>query len=195
MRRLPLFVLPTVLFPGAPLPLHVFEPRYRQMAARCIETDRIFGVLYHDPDTGPFEVREDAIGCTAEIHEFRPLPDGRSLMATRGIERFRIVDGIESDTLFNEALIEPWPDIEGTPSSRLTARRFRTAELFHDVVRRAVRSDDEPPAIDMDADVSWQVAQAFRIDEGWRQRLLEVRMEIERLDEIDRVLESILHDS
>lgn len=195
MRRLPLFVLPTVLFPGAPLPLHVFEPRYRQMAARCIETDRIFGVLYHDSDTGPFEVREDAIGCTAEILEFRPLPDGRSLLATHGIERFRIVDGIESDTPFNEALIEPWPDIEGTPPSRLTASRFRTTELFHDVVRRAVRPDDELPAIDMDIDVSWQVAQAFRIDEGWRQRLLEVRSEIERLDQIDRVLESILDDA
>jgi Lon protease-like protein len=195
MRRLPLFVLPTVLFPGAPLPLHVFEPRYRQMAARCIETDSMFGVLYHDSDTGPFELHEDAIGCTAEILDFRPLPDGRSLMATRGIERFRVMDGIESETLFHEALVEPWPDLEPGPASRLAARRFRTADLFRDVVRRAVQGDAEQPALDLDADVSWQVAQAFRIDEGWRQWLLEVRTEIERLDEIDRVLRSILDDA
>ena len=93
LRRLPLFVLPTVLFPGALLPLHVFEPRYRQMAARCLETDKRFGVLYHDGERwGPFALREGGIGCVAEIVRFQPLPDGRSLLLTQGLERFRIVD-------------------------------------------------------------------------------------------------------
>lgn len=191
MRRLPLFVLPTVLFPGALMPLHVFEPKYRQMAARCIETDRLFGVLYHDSDEGPFELLEDAVGCIAEILEFRPLPDGRSLMATRGTERFRVVDGIESDTMFTEALVEAWPDREGDTESRLTARRFRTSDLFHGAAARVGRSDDAP-RIDIDRDVSWQVAQAFSIEEGWRQHLLEIRSEIGRLDEIDRLLKRVL---
>jgi Lon protease-like protein len=192
MRRLPLFVLPTVLFPGALLPLHVFEPRYRQMAARCLETDRRFGVLFHDSETGPFELADDAIGCVAEILEFKPLPDGRSLMATRGTERFRVVDGIESDTLFTEALVEPWPDFESDEVSRLTARRFRTAELFHEAAVHTGRTPDAIPRIDTGRDVSWQVAQAFQIEEPWRQSLLEIRSEIHRLDEIDRVLNTVI---
>lgn len=194
MRRLPLFVLPTVLFPGALLPLHVFEPRYRQMVARCLETDRLFGVLFHDSGAGPFQLREEAVGCIAEILEFKPLPDGRSLMATRGTERFRVVDGIESETAFVEALVDEWRDRETDEIPRLTARRFRTAELFAETAARVGRSPDSVPDIDTAQDVSWQVAQAFRIDEAWRQSLLELRSEIERLDEIDRVLLSVLDD-
>jgi Lon protease-like protein len=195
MRRLPLFVLPTVLFPGALMPLHVFEPRYRQMAARCIETDRRFGVLFHDSDEGPFELVDGAIGCVAGILEFRPLPDGRSLMATRGLERFRIVDGIESDTLYTEALVEPLQDVEGDDVARLTARRFRTSERFSDAAVFAGTPAGDVPRIDVNADVSWQIARAIRIDEAWRQSLLEIRDEITRLDQIDRLLDTILPPS
>jgi len=114
MRRLPLFPLPVVLFPGAVTPLHIFEPRYRQMVARCIEYDRRFGLLYHDPDRlGPFERTPGRVGTVAEIGEFRILPDGRSLLLATGIERFRIVDGIESDTKYHEALVEPLVDGDG----------------------------------------------------------------------------------
>ena len=96
MRRLPLFVLPTVLFPGAQAPLHVFEPRYRQMVARCLEFDRQFGFLFHRSDMyGPFRVASDQVGCIARITEFRPLPDGRSLMLAEGLERFRIEDDLQ----------------------------------------------------------------------------------------------------
>ncbi|CAN5816373.1 hypothetical protein BH23GEM11_BH23GEM11_18510 [soil metagenome] len=114
MRRLPLFPLPVVLFPGAVTPLHIFEPRYRQMVARCIEYDRRFGLLYHDPDRlGPFELTPGRVGTVAEIGEFRILPEGRSLLLATGIERFRIVDGIESDTKYYEALVEPMFDVAG----------------------------------------------------------------------------------
>ncbi|TVP47096.1 MAG: hypothetical protein EA350_06025 [Gemmatimonadales bacterium] len=116
MRRLPLFPLPVVLFPGAVTPLHIFEPRYRQMVARCIEYDRRFGLLYHDPDRlGPFERTPGRVGTVAEIGEFRILPDGRSLLLASGIERFRIVDGIESDTKYHEALVETMTDGDDDP--------------------------------------------------------------------------------
>lgn len=111
MRRLPLFPLPVVLFPGAVMPLHIFEPRYRQMVARCLEYDRRFGLLFHDADRmGPFERTTGRVGTVAEIGEFRILPDGRSLLLARGVERFRIVDGIESGTPYAEALVEPMDD-------------------------------------------------------------------------------------
>jgi Lon protease-like protein len=190
-----MFPLGNVVLPGEVFPLHVFEPRYRQMAARCIETDRRFGVLFHDSDEGPFELVEDAVGCVAGILEFRPLPDGRSLMATRGLDRFRVVDGIESETLYTEALVEPLHDIEGDDVARLTARRFRTSERFRDAAILAGTPNGEVPRIDTNTDVSWQIARAFRIDEAWRQSLLEIRNEITRLDQIDRLLDTILPPS
>ena len=67
-RRLPLFVLPTVLFPGGRIPLHVFEVRYRQMVARCLEYDRRFSLLFHREDLhGPLHVEAGRVGCVAEI--------------------------------------------------------------------------------------------------------------------------------
>jgi Lon protease-like protein len=172
MRRLPLFPLPVVLFPGAVTPLHIFEPRYRQMVARCIEYDRRFGLLYHDPDRlGPFERTPGRVGTIAEIGEFRILPDGRSLLLATGIERFRIVDGIESDTKYHEALVEPLVDGDGagdealgkggdaggeeawrgepdagTREEALMQRRQRTLSLLDVVVDRLGLPGEDPEA-------------------------------------------------
>jgi len=171
------------------LPLHVFEPRYRQMAARCLETDRRFGVLFHDPDHGgPFELRDGAIGCSAEILRFQPLPDGRSLMLTRGLDRFRVADGIESDTLFTEALVDGLPD----DSAADPDRRRRTIDLFREVVRASGGESRPAPGLDPGADVSFRIAGTFQIDPAWRQRLLAMRSEPARLDEIDRILRTVL---
>jgi Lon protease-like protein len=188
-RRLPLFVLPVTLLPGALLPLHVFEMRYRRMTARCLESDRLFGVLYHDPDrSGPFTLTEGAIGCVAEILQFQPLPDGRSLMLTRGLQRYRVVDGIESETLFTEALVESFADIAGGDAS--AGRRRSSLDLFLAVLQRQGSAD--PPSVDLAADLSFPLAAAFDIDPAWRQDLLVLRSETERLDRIDRVLRSVL---
>ncbi|TVR64005.1 MAG: hypothetical protein EA422_07650 [Gemmatimonadales bacterium] len=141
MRRLPLFPLPVVLFPGAAMPLHIFEPRYRQMVARCIEYDRKFGLVYHDPDRmGPFGMEPDRVGTIAEIGEFQILPDGRSLLVATGGPRFRIVDGIESDTLYYEALVEPFHD-DTEEEEELMPRRQRSLTLFEALVERI--HDDE----------------------------------------------------
>jgi Lon protease-like protein len=192
MRRLPVFVLPTVLFPGALLPLHVFEPRYRQMAARCLETDKRFGVLYHDAErSGPFSLREGAVGCEAEIVQFQPLPDGRSLMLTQGLDRFRVVDGIESETTYTEALVDEYAD-NPEPASDLAARRRRSIELFVGTLTHLHRPTETSPAMDTSRDVSFQIANTFQIDAGWQQMLLELRSETERLEEIDRILRTVL---
>lgn len=142
LRRLPLFPLPVVLFPGAAMPLHIFEPRYRQMVARCIEYDRKFGLVYHDPDRmGPFGMEPDRVGTIAEIGEFQILPDGRSLLIATGGPRFRIVDGIESDTLYYEALVEPFHD-DTEEVEELLPRRLRSLTLFDAVVEQ-IQDDDE----------------------------------------------------
>jgi Lon protease-like protein len=190
MHRLPLFILPTVLFPGSLLPLHVFEPRYRRMAARCIETDRRFGVLYHDAArTGDFVLREGAVGCEAEILQFQPLQDGRSLLLTRGIHRFSVRDGIESTTPYEEAVVEEYEDVAGGDVD-LDERRRASIALYQAVLQR--RGTPTPAsALDDSRDVSFQIAQTFLIDASWQQLLLELRSETLRLDEIDGVLRSL----
>jgi len=91
-RVLPLFPLHVVLFPGRPLPLHVFEPRYRKLLDDCLAGDRRFGVVairYGRAEKGGAEVYE--VGTVAEIVRVERLDDGRSNIVTRGAERFRIL--------------------------------------------------------------------------------------------------------
>lgn len=190
--RLPLFPLPVVLFPGAPLPLHVFEPRYRQMVAHCLEGDRRFGLVYHDPDRqGPYEVTQGQVGCVGEIVKFDPLPDGRSSLLLRGTGRFRIDDGIESRALYYEGLVEEYPD-EEEDAAALEERRRASADLFHQVLQHISDEPQPPPPMEETESLSFQIAQWIRIDPAWQQRLLEIRTESGRLDVIDELLHTTL---
>ena len=109
--ELPLFPLNVVLFPGMPLPLHVFEDRYKEMIADCIREDRPFGVVLIDEDS--FDQSHDetpvAIGCTAEIAQVHPLDHGRMFIMTVGRERFRIVEWGYDDKPYLVGTVEPAP--------------------------------------------------------------------------------------
>lgn len=91
MERLPLFPLRTVLFPGAALPLHVFEERYKIMIERCIQARAPFGVALirsGEEVGGPAEPHD--IGTSASIARVQRLPDGRMNVIALGQRRFRI---------------------------------------------------------------------------------------------------------
>ncbi|MFW5688395.1 MAG: LON peptidase substrate-binding domain-containing protein [Spirochaetota bacterium] len=107
MNRLALFPLQLVLFPNVPLPLHIFEERYRTMITRCIDEDRPFGVVYHRGES----IRE--VGCTAIIDRvIKRYDDGRLDIIAVGHERFTI-DSIDRSGLYLEAdirLIDDPPD-------------------------------------------------------------------------------------
>jgi Lon protease-like protein len=193
MYRLPLFPLPVVLFPGAVMPLHIFEPRYRQMVAHCVEADSRFGLLYHDPDqAGPFQVEEGRVGCVAEILEFQPLPDGRSLVLTQGRERFRLEDGIDSDAMYYEGLVDEYQDT-GSEAPDLLERRHRSIRLLHRVIERFADAP-HPVEIDPARETSFQLAQLIRVDPTWQQELLTVRGETARLDQVDTLLQALLDE-
>jgi Lon protease-like protein len=95
MFELPLFPLNTVLFPGMPLNLHIFEERYKEMMNLCIQNRQPFGVLlikegdevqwFSQQQTVPHTV-----GCTAQITQVQPLPQGRMSIASIGKDRFRV---------------------------------------------------------------------------------------------------------
>ena len=116
--RLPLFPLPIILFPGTVLPLHIFEPRYRQMVEHVMERDNRFGLLYHDPDThGPFSNEKGRIGTVAEIRKHNPIPDGCSMILVRAWDGFRQCRRSWGDALYDEATVAPYDDDvpNGTP--------------------------------------------------------------------------------
>ncbi|HEX8465016.1 MAG TPA: LON peptidase substrate-binding domain-containing protein [Abditibacterium sp.] len=96
--ELPLFPLNVVLFPGMPLPLHIFEPRYRLMIGRCLEADRAFGVAQiADGSEGASGTVPQSVGTVAEIIEVAPFADGRMNLQTVGTRRFEILSIRETD--------------------------------------------------------------------------------------------------
>ena len=107
---LPIFPLPTtVLFPNVFLPLHVFEPRYRQMVAEALENDRLIGmVLLRSGWESNYEGRPPvfSIGCSGVITHVERLPDGRYNIVLRGLERFRIASEDHSRS-YRLATVEP----------------------------------------------------------------------------------------
>ena len=194
MYHIPLFPLPVVLFPGAVMPLHIFEPRYRQMVARCLERDRRFGLIYHDADDqGPFMNEAGQVGCVAEIGEHQSLPDGRSLVMVHGVHRFRIGQGLDdSQEMFYEARISPYDDLVIPRSDAILAVRRRTLGLLHDVLGSMQQPPDEVPTFDVDSDLSFQLAPLVQVDGPWHQSLLELQDEVYRLERLDAVFQAAI---
>lgn len=92
MIDLPLFPLDTVLFPGMPITLHIFEDRYKQMINECIDKRQPFGVVLIAngvAQLGPVATPH-SIGCTAHINQVQPLGQGRMHIVAIGRDRFRI---------------------------------------------------------------------------------------------------------
>jgi len=191
--RLPLFPLPVVLMPGALMPLHIFEPRYRTLVSDCVEDERDFGLVYHDWDErGPFLSEEGRVGCVASIVQHEALEDGRSLIVVEGGERFQIDDGLESDAPYFEALARPYPDRPRAEDATLSARRRSSIELFQAVVASLPDAPEQLPDFEPEGEVSFLLAQTIQIETVWHQELLELRDEVERLDRVDRVFRAAL---
>ncbi len=90
IKHLPLFPLPLVLLPNELLPLHIFEPRYRQMLKDVALDKNLFGISYFEPQESFIEKpATGTIGCVTEVRETQTLPDGRLNIVTAGVIRYR----------------------------------------------------------------------------------------------------------
>lgn len=110
-----MFPLGSVLLPSLLLPLHVFEPRYREMARHCLDGDREFGVVLIErgSEVGGHDVRTD-VGTVARILDASELDDGRWVIGAVGTRRIRIREWLRDDP-YPRADIEDWPDVEPGP--------------------------------------------------------------------------------
>ncbi|HKU66414.1 MAG TPA: LON peptidase substrate-binding domain-containing protein [Candidatus Baltobacteraceae bacterium] len=183
--RLRLFPLNAVLFPGAALNLHVFEPRYKQMIGECLEAGGAFGVvLIRDGnEAGDPTVETHQVGSIAEIVEVTPLPFGRFYVSTVGKERFRIRNIVSRDpylTVEAETLAE----VKDEDASALAKLEERVRESFLQYLDVLAEFAGEPANVDLPADpasVSYIIADALQIADTAKQRLLEINSTKQRL--------------
>ncbi len=193
VRELPLFPLPVVLFPGVPLPLHIFEPRYRQMLSDIRAGNNLFGLSYFDSSTSEREVPAIGyVGCVAEISEEQPLPDGRSNVLTLGVIRFRIEEYLETEKPYLVVRVSFFEDQEDDDSA-LEARSREVADTFTRIARAVRALNDERATLPDISDtepqrLSFLVAAAMEIDAEVKQELLELRSTGERLSRLRDML-------
>lgn len=175
---LPLFPLNTVLFPGVPLPLHVFEERYRILVGELVEGTgpRRFGVvaLRHGLEAGEEFERDSLhdVGCVAELRRVDQYADGRYDLVTFGGPRFRLLD-VDDSRPYLRGRVEYLPDVPGEPGG-LTAAVVRAFSGYCAAVGRSTGKEIAEPALPEDdpALVSWVVAAAMRLDLPEKQSLL-----------------------
>lgn len=155
-ETVPLFPLGTVLLPGASLPLHIFEPRYRQMTVDLVTgavPGRSFGVIAVKQALDAAEETHD-IGCTAVLQEARRLPDGRFDIVTRGERRFRLLHIDRTSAPYLVGSVEWVPDDDPPAEDVLRVPMLaRAAREAHRQYCSAAwqHGDWDEPAEDVDA--------------------------------------------
>jgi Lon protease-like protein len=173
--RLPLFPLNVVLLPGADLPLHIFEPRYRQMVRECLDMQTPFGILLALPNGIA------GTGCTAEILEVtKRYPDGRCDILTVGRSPFRVVH------LFNdEPLLRGEVDFLEDRPSPINSRVCRELNDLYETCHTLICGDYPRDLCSTpDSDISYEVAAKLPMDLLWKQCILELRSEAERQERL-----------
>ena len=195
VQELPLFPLPVVLFPGVPLPLHIFEPRYRQMMEDIRGQNNLFGLAYFDSTTASSDLPPAGhVGCVAEVAETQSLPDGRSNILTLGVVRYRIESYVERDAPYLVARLTYFEDEdEASPLIKESAKDV--AEAFTRIARAVRTINDEraslPDISDTDPErLSFLVSAAMEIETDVKQELLELRSTSERLQRLRGMLTS-----
>jgi Lon protease-like protein len=174
-----LFPLEVVLFPETALPLHIFEPRYKEMISECMQQKQPFGVIRVVP--GEKVVRLAEFGCTARITDLlRAYPDGRMDILTTGGRRFELME-INEDRDFVRGEVEFFDDDADTTitPNELAHIRKRILELHANLL---LLTDSEDTTVDKGTELlSFQLASALPVDLDFKQSLLEMRSEPERL--------------
>jgi hypothetical protein len=183
--RLRMFPLNTVLFPGAGLNLHIFEPRYRQLVAECLDAKEAFGVVLirEGDEAGDPDVEPHFVGTTAEIADVTPLPSGRYYLSSTGGRRFRINEIVSREPylLCDVEFLDEKPG-DPTAIERLTAE---IATEFREYLSLIVEFAGSPTEVTIPEDpvrASYAIGEALQVADALKQQLLELGSAEERLD-------------
>jgi Lon protease-like protein len=185
MMEMPLFPLNVVLFPGMVLPLHIFEPRYREMISRCIDEKIPFGVVLIEEGQEVEDVaKPHMIGTAARIVRVDNMPDGRMNITTVGVQRFRVVE-LDHTHSYLSAKVAQYPTLNGsTRAAETMVRKVRPMIMeYVELLSKASQTDlklDRLPEDPMT--LANLVAIALQVDNVQKQKLLELAGVPEMLD-------------
>jgi Lon protease-like protein len=194
-NELPLFPLHVVLYPDMPLPLHIFEPRYREMVMRCRAENSPFGIVLIESGREASEaIMSTATGTTARITHFEELPDGRMNIEVVGETRFRIGETFQKHPYLS-ARVEPFWEQTADPiqlqppfdtAGGLFTTYLKTLFALQGRSLSALQLPQEPEFL------SYAIASVLQIPLGEKQRLLEMTATEKRLKrEIEILAEEI----
>lgn len=189
MAEIPLFPLNVVLMPGTPLPLHIFEERYKQMVDECLESEAEFGMILAD------ESGTRRVGCTARIVELvQRYEDGRMVILVEGSRRFELNNILTGKSYY----VGDVEYLEDEPGEDVTALAEECIALLGRVIEAATEGsvgiEIEPPY----RNLSFAIAGRIEFDLETRQGILELPTEKERLTKVKELLteaaERLEHD-
>lgn len=201
-QLLPLFPLDVVLFPGTPLPLHVFETRYKDLISECLDNKTRFGIVRakaeqegeaedeESPETDNTEQEQEQaladVGCTAEIVAVtKTYPDGRMDIVAEGRERFEVLD-IDEQRSFLRAEVLYFDDEAGNTDAEAIARAVK---LHGEILAIAGAKQSLPEEL---RQISFHLAGSLPLDLDFKQALLEMRSESKRIEAVITAFEAIL---
>lgn len=188
--ELPLFPLNVVLFPGADLPLHIFEARYRMMIKECQEQEKPFGVVLARPGSALMREEPYPVGTMADILALSRMDDGRMNLIARGGMRFRILE-LHHEKPYLTGTVEIYRDLP-EPEQALRDQADKARELFNtylEILLEVVGKPETP--FDLPAEpeeLSHFVAYFLDIEDEEKQQLLEMTLTTQRLESVVETL-------
>ena len=183
LEEVPLFPLNTVLFPGGPLPLRIFETRYTDMVRRCLRTESPFGVLLirEGVEAGGAAATMQ-LGTLARIVEFNPMPDGLLGIICRGESRFRLIERWRQADGLSMGRVQRLPPQAVVP---LPESYRRLSDLLRKVLPElGVLYGSISGDFDDAGWVSCRLAEILPLEQQEKQQLLELEDPVERLDRL-----------
>ncbi|HEY6542017.1 MAG TPA: LON peptidase substrate-binding domain-containing protein [Ktedonobacteraceae bacterium] len=188
--ELPLFPLNVVLFPGADLPLHIFEPRYRLMITECYEQEKPFGVVLTRPGSPPMCEEPYPVGTIADILALSRMDDGRMNLIARGGQRFQILEQ-HREKSYLTGMVEIYYDLP-EPEQVLREQADKARELFNiylEILLEVVgKSETQFNLPDEPEELSHFIAYFLDIEDEEKQQLLEMNLTTERLESVIETL-------
>lgn len=179
---LPLFPLDLVLLPGVPLPLHIFEPRYKEMIKECLDQKHPFGIV---------RAKEEAFvntGCTAEIiNVLKSYPDGRMNILVEGQKRFEVLQ-VNQERSFLQAEVFYLQDDEDPAAN---AEVKKALQLHGEIMQLAGAQPQETEQSEF-SQLAYRLAGSLPFDPDFQQALLEMNSEAQRIRAIISFFERIL---
>jgi Lon protease-like protein len=188
---IPLFPLGLVLLPGAVVPLHIFEPRYRDMLRDVTAGASCFGLITVPDGVAESELPAGRIGCMARVSAVQTLPDGRSNIVIEGEERFRFETYLEAGTPYRLGHVAPFEDLTDDDASLANAGDV-VRTLATRIISASMTVQDvggEPPVLDSDnTTLAYQVAALLHLSDDALYGLLAARSPLARLTQLETAL-------